>query len=1481
MIRPFIITLLLFFSFGTIQAQPNCTITHYSSEDGLSQNSIMSMVQDQDGFLWFSTWNGINKFDGYEFKVYKARQENSLGLINSRVDLLKVDKYNFIWLQTYDDRICRLNPRTEQFEQITAADTGSELNYNNIKVLSNGIVWLLSPTEGATRVETDSVTKQWKAVNYATTRQSNLLGKVNQVYLDTKNQEWLLTSNGLLKVTNQHAEGVAYFSNSKYAEEEIGQPFYNVAAVKDELLFISDKGRVWCYSMSQDLFRLWELPIKERVISLNRLSTGELLITTATQGLLLYNKESETYTTINQQNTPNFPKDAIRSVYVDREEEVWFEMTEWGKVCHFNPRTKQIKEERMLVEPQGADRSYPAFHIHEDINNNLWVHPQGGGLSWYNRAEGKLYPFYNDPTQSNWKFSNKVHSMMSDNQGNLWFCTHSKGLEKVTFNENKFELRTNSSRNLDLNSTTVRALFQDDEGRIWLGKRDGRIEIYTSDFQYLGYLSESGAITKNGKPLDGVAYNIIQDREGIIWVATKGKGIVRVEKIAREHYKLTRYEYNEDDVYSLSHNSTYWIFEDKNGRLWIATFGGGLNYIEKQPNGEIRFISNRNNLKDYPIDKCYRARHICSDGKGNIWVATSNGIVSFKEDFQSPESIVFNHHKYIAGAANGLSSNNVYSLVSTKQGELYLATFGGGLNKLLSIDETGHAQFKNYTIQHGLPSDILLSIEEDQDGNLWISTENGLSKFYPQAQQFENYTGQDLGKNMRFEEATSLCTAEQQILFGTSNGLLSFNPKQINKYEYSPSVVFTSLKVYNQEVLPKPTGSILQNSLNNTTHLTLTHRENVFTISFAALDLLNPDNIKYAYYLEGFDTEWNYVNKQRTATYTNLPKGNYLFHVKSTNSAGIWVENSRALEITILPSFWETNVALTIYVLAFCLLLYVVAHILSIIYRLKHKVSVEQQVSDIKLRFFTNISHELRTPLTLIAGPVEHVLKNGDLSADVREQLKVVERNTDRMLRLVNQILDFRKIQKNKMKMHVELIDVVPFVKRMMENFESLADEHRIDFVFESEKPALKLWVDTDKLEKIVFNLLSNAFKYTPHGKVIRLFIRENEDNVAIGVEDQGIGISEKKRASLFVRFESLLDKNLFYQQSSGIGLSLVKELVELHKAVIKVDSKEGEGSCFTVEFLKGREHYGADTEFILSDGIEYSVDEENRLVASNVQHETDDENEEVVLTEEKKSMLIVEDNLELRSFLRTIFSAQYQILEASNGVEGLKKAAQFLPDMIVSDVMMPEMDGVEMTKQLRESVTTSHIPIVLLTAKSDIDSKLQGLEIGADDYITKPFSSTYLAVKVENLMAQRMRLRELYCANLMSIQSTTEEEEEVVEETPTLSPSDQRFMDKLTELMEQNMDNGDLIVEDLVKELAVSRSVFFKKLKTLTGLAPIEFIKEMRVKRAAQLIETGEFSMTQIAYMVGINDPRYFSKCFKQRYQMTPTEYKEKLKVK
>lgn len=559
------------------------------------------------------------------------------------------------------------------------------------------------------------------------------------------------------------------------------------------------------------------------------------------------------------------------------------------------------------------------------------------------------------------------------------------------------------------------------------------------------------------------------------------------------------------------------------------------------------------------------------------------------------------------------------------------------------------------------------------------------------------------------------------------------------------------------------------------------------------------------------------------------------------------------------------------------------------IYRLKHEVSVEQQMTNMKLRFFTDISHELRTPLTLISGPVEYVLSNKRLPADVREQLQVVERNTNRMLHLINQILDFRKIQNKKMKMQVQRVDVVAFTRKVMENFDSVAEEHRIDFLFETEKPGLYLWIDADKYEKIIFNLLSNAFKYTPNGKMIKVFIHEDKDTVSIGVQDQGIGIAENKKKSIFVRFENMVDRNLF-NPSTGIGLSLVKELVEMHKALISVDSKLGEGSCFKIDFQKGKEHYDDSVEFMQDDAtvcleVQRQQTEETVSPQSETEREAQ-ENEDMATS--KGLMLLVEDNAELRIFLRSIFSPEYRIVEAADGMEGCDKALKLLPDIIISDVMMPEKNGIAMTRELRADMTTSHIPIVLLTAKSSIESKLEGLEYGADDYITKPFSATYLKARVKNLLVQRQKLQVLYRQDLMSAGMAIPVSDEQTEKrltdnpetdkSPVMSPNDRKFMDRLVEFMEKNMDNGELIVDDFVHELAVSRSVFFKKLKTLTGLAPIEFIKEMRINRAVQLIETGEYSMTQISYMVGINDPRYFSKCFKQKMGMTPTEYRDKV---
>lgn len=1460
--------------------QTHCHFTHYSSGDGLSQNTVMSILQDRKGNMWFSTWDGINKFDGHAFKVYKAMPGNGVTLVNNRTDYMYEDKYGFIYLQTYDDQVYRFDPRTETSEHVTVTEKPENMpGVRLVRPLSDGTVWLLAKQEGAVRIQTDAQTGRLALTWYEGRSESFPAAHVYDVYEDAGGHEWLLTDNGLGMMQAGAGSPVFYFAEASRQGGAEEQPFFAAGEREGEIFFGSSRGRVYCYRKADGQFRQLRMDTGARIVAICSLQGEDILLATDTDGFFVYNVEGGGAVHYEASLLPSAP---VVSIYVDRCREVWFEQYVPGTVAHFNPSTRQVKTEVMSVEATGTDRSHPAFHAHEDVHGTLWVHPYGGGFSYFDREANCLRPFYNSLSGGTWRFSNKIHAAFSDRQGNLWLSTHSKGLEKVTFHPDRFHTAMASSRGgYESLSNEVRALCEDKEGNLWVGLKDGKLRVYDRERNEKGYLTGQGTVARSGTPLQGTAYFLLPMADGTLWIATKGDGLVKAEPEGG-HYRLTRYLHDEDDIYSLSDNNVYCVYDDGQGRLWVATFGGGLNCLTRDKDGKEIFVNHRNRLKGYPIDLCYKVRCITGDGQGNIWIGTTQGVLMAESASGAPEGIVFRHFQRIPSDRESLSNNDVHWIHASKSGELYLATFGGGLDRLCSVDEEGRAHFRSYSVADGLSSDVLLSIREDAEGNLWMGSENGICKYIPSEDRFENYDGDSYRNRARFSEAASLYTSRGEMMFGTSNGVLCFRPDSIRKSSYVPPVVLSGLSVGNREVVPGE-GSVLAQALDDTDGLVLSHRENNITIRYAALDYSDPAQTQYAYMLEGFEQEWNHVGHNLSATYTNLPRGDYRFKVCSTNSDGVWVDNVRTLPVRVLPSFWETPFACFLYVLVFLLVIVAAVYILFTIYRLKHRVSMERQLTDMKLRFFTDISHELRTPLTLIAGPVDHVLNNAALPPDAREQLQVVSRNTKRMLYLVNQILDFRKIQNHKMKMRVQRIDAEAFTRRIMANFESMAAERHIDFRFEPPGRVVFLYVDADKYEKILYNLLSNAFKYTPDGKEITVFLREDEKTVTLGVCDRGIGIADNRKKSIFLRFENLVDRNLFNQSSTGIGLSLVKELVEMHKASVSVDSKLGEGSCFRVEFRKGRAHYdGTDAEFLQDDataGLDVPL-QAAPSEADTAAPAAGEDRQDGAVAQDKEMMLLVEDNAELRFFLRSIFKADYRIIEAEDGRQGCAKAFELLPDIIISDVMMPLKDGITLTRELRADMATSHIPIVLLTAKTAAESQLEGLEQGADDYVTKPFSATYLKARVRNLLEQRRKLQCSFRERLKPGTAATPQQEtarDAARKEPEMSANDRRFMDRLLELMEKQMDNGDLMVDDLVRELAVSRSVFFKKLKTLTGLSPIEFIKEMRINRAAKLIATGDYSMTQIAYMVGINDPRYFSKCFKHQMGMTPTEYRDK----
>lgn len=1449
------------------------SVTHYTTEDGLSQNTVMYIMQDKKGLMWLATWDGLNMFNGYEFTVYKALAGDHVNLSNNRIQTIEADRYGYIWLLAYDYRVHRFDPRTEQFEPIYA--TGYEaLNIKKITVLPSGSVWLHGDHDEAIRVTTDSVSYATTAEVYST--QSGMFPSLHcyLVHEDYDGNEWLLSDNGIGVIPRGGTTPERFFTASSKSGGKNLQAFYTIDEDTQSVWTGSDNGRIWQYVKADKSFTLHQLPATSRIENIDCIGkSGLLFVTTDSDGIFVYNPTDGSYEHYTAQNTPLLAGCDVKQVFIDSHNEVWIDPGRPQEVLHYNLARRQFKQELVPTKMSIASQTNPYFLILEDKRGIVWVQPDGSGLCYYDRQEDKLYPLFYD--QEEYNTTNRVHSAFSDELGNLWICTYSKGLDKITFHNKPITIKRFDQSNRYSLDSDVRSIFESNNGDVFIGLRNGTLQVYASDGTYKGVLTENGYISPQGKALDAPVYNMVEDDEGRLWIATKGNGLFCAIPIAHDRYRIEQYRHSDNDIYSLSNDDLYFLHIDKNKLLWIATYGGGLNYLDLDHLGQPVFINHRNYLKKYPINECDRVRTIGEDSIGNIWVGTTAGALKFDSNFGTPDEITFTHYMRNAENRNSLSANDVHYIHTTRRGELYLATFGGGLNKLRTEGDSTTI-FDVYTHADGLPSDVLLAIAEDSKGNLWISTENGLSKFDPQKKSFENYETNEISPQPRFNESV-VENIGNEIAFGNSSGVIMFDPDSLRKSDYAPLICLTRLLLANRPVSPHKDG-VLNKVLDETSTLRLEHDQNIFTIQYAAIDMRMPQNIQYAYMLEGFEKEWNYVGSQRSATYTNLPKGTYHFLVRSTNSDGIWVDNERSLTIEILPSFWETPWAWALYIIAFLLVTGIIVYIFTTIYKLKNEVTIEQQVSDIKLRFFTNISHELRTPLTLIAGPVEHILTDTSLKEDTRNQLLLVKKNTTRMLRLVNQILDFRKIQNKKMRMRVSEVNIIPFVKQTMQNFNSLAEEHNIQYDLQTSLHESYLWVDTDKLDKILFNLLSNAFKYTPQGKSITVFIEEKDNRVAIGVRDEGIGIPANQRDRLFVRFENLLDRNIFNQPTTGIGLSLVKELVELHKGSIEVESTPNKGSCFTVYLRKGRDHYDKDVEYILEDlptptdiSKEENNDEIEELSVSS-SGVTDKENT-------TDTILLVEDNAELLVFLKSIFANQYKVIEATDGLEGVEKARKQQPDIIVSDLMMPRLDGIGLIRELRQEMSTSHIPIILLTAKSTTESKIAGLEEGADDYITKPFSAAYLQARVENLLQQRRQLREFYRTSL-GVQKH--------EETPTAIPvvdgvkltlNDRKFLEKLLELMEKNMGNGDLVVDDFVQEMAVSRSVFFKKLKALTGLAPIEFIKEMRIKRAAQLIKQGDYTMTQIAYMVGINDPRYFSKCFKQYYEMTPTEYKESLK--
>lgn len=1089
-----------------------------------------------------------------------------------------------------------------------------------------------------------------------------------------------------------------------------------------------------------------------------------------------------------------------------------------------------------------------------DAENRLWVRPRNGVLSYYNPLTKELIPFHKTSFAPSPNYSSHIHCIYFDRQNNLWLSPPEKGLDKITFSNNNFRLQplvpeANSSKN------TVRAILEDTKGNTWLATKDGKVHVADPAGDYLGYVCLNGTIG-NDTPIQGMTYCLYQDKSENVWIGTRGHGLYRLTP-SGGHYQIRHFINNPDVFYSLSSNHIFSIRSDSYGRIWIGTWGEGLNLFKEGKDGRSGFIHCKNQLKNYPVEQASFIRYISDEKDGKVYIATNSGLVLFNVDYESEERIDFRYYGQGTNPKNAITKGDIHHILHTSSGT-YLSTAGGGINYVKEWDPEGFPlSFGTYTRKDGLASDNIVSILEASDGYLWVFGEESLTRFDPDRKSFKTFN--DVSKLIHpglFQEGASTLTRSQKILQGSSEGVFSFEPLKIPSNSFVPQIMFTKLRLFNNELSVGEIPSY-DRHINELKKLTLTHKDKTFSIEFAALDFNGPENIRYAYMLEGFDKDWIYAEKQRIASYMNLPKGTYQLRVKSTNADGTWVDNERQLPIEILPSFWQTGWAYFLYVFFLLILIFVVAYILHTIYWLKNQVRIEGQLAEMKLRFFTDISHEIRTPLTLITAPVDHLIHDESIPASAKEQLNYVAENTRRMLRMVNQVLDFRKAQYGRLK--IEQFAAGEYLRTICQNFEGLAKEKEIEFRYTDSSEDALIWADKDGIEKILFNLLSNAFKYTPSRKSIQVEFTHDENGFALKVKDKGKGISPEKKPFIFNRFFTVKSDENF--ASSGIGLSMVKELADKHGASIQVESTLGIGSLFIVIFRNGFAHYGDNVDWIVSPKPSLPEPQRNS-------QKTLDFSE---FCSDKPTLLIVEDDPDLRTFIQSILVSNHNVLVAENGKEGYSQAMKYIPDLIISDVMMTEMDGIELLRKLRSSLNTSHIPIILLTAKDAIEDKLEGLDMGADDYIVKPFSVPYLRARIQNLLNQRKSLQYLYSSTPLSM--LREYDQLKIKNIATL---DQDFLNLTIQHIENHLDNSDYSIDALTQSIGMSRTVFFKKIKSLTGMAPVHFIRDIRLQNAAKLLKTKQLMVKEVAYMVGFTDLKYFTQCFKTKYKTTPVEYRD-----
>lgn len=1186
------------------------------------------------------------------------------------------------------------------------------------------------------------------------------------------------------------------------------------------------------------------------------LPVGDIMWSGTKGGIIFFNLKNKAPMSLTYMEE-NFPNGQVTQLIMDAENNIWSSMLN-GDIIKIDANDSGYKIEKVITANQ-VDGGYwgNILSLSLDKKGSIWIGGENSGLAQYNIRTKKITRFLPKKKNDEKIPTNSVRTVYVDDAGLIWVGTFNKGAFLMNNKGNKFwNDNLGDFGNSEFTGKDVTSFAEDPQGNIWIAFGGTGFKKIDSNKNEIQTPTEI-----NRKLSNKTLTKHIFDCEGNLWAGTYGNGIFNIDPTTNRIIK--QYALQSD---GFGDNKISCIYEDKNGKIWVGTFGSGLFYLDKV---QQNFVSLHEKEKPIYITNTSYITSLLEDSDGVFWVGTMFGLYALKETSINTYlyALFINENR-----PESLSSNSVQSILEDNKGNLWIGTHDKGLNYL----NRSTGEFKVIQKRHGLASNSIRSLQQDSDGNLWISSNNGLTKYSINNNEFTTYSKKNGLVSDNFIGNSSLKTRNGELFFGSYDGFNTFFPDSIQINSERPKVYLSDLKINNRSAIIGAADSPLKKHIGLTSKIILPYEKRSFVIDFVAIHFGLSDQHNYCYKLEGFDKDWNCIGTNTSATYTNIDPGNYVFLVKASNKDGVWSASPARLEIKIRQLPWKSWWAICLYVIFCASGSFFLIKIIMEKTRMKHQLDLERhsrkrelELSESKTQFFTNISHELRTPLSLISLPLEYLIEEKELPSTVKKRLGTIHTNANKMTRLVNELMDFSKLESAQLKLKVQRSELISFITGITTVFNDLAEKRKIEFGINSKIQEAEGWVDHDKLEKILANILSNAFKFTPdHGRIlVTIDIKDPNSGKAtersrlleVKVIDNGIGISKEELPFIFEKFYQAKSSQKITNKGTGIGLSLSKGLLELHHGNIEVESIPDQETIFVLTLPIDRNAY-----------LESEVDESNNnlsVLENNLVSEADFLSKQQLLKPnlEKSKILVIEDNEELRNYIVMELRHYFEVIEAQNGLQGMELATTLHPDLIISDILMPLKSGIELCHELKSNLKTSHIPIILLTSKTTLEEQITGIYSGADHYITKPFNMRYLVVQANQIIETRQKL---YCRFSQDVY--------LMPSKVATNDIDQAFLQKAIDFIIDNMLDSQLGVDAIAGLFNLSRMQVYRKIKALTGKSVVDFIRMVRIKQALLLMNSQKHTISEVAYLTGFNSASYFTKCFKDHFGKAPSEYLE-----